>query len=103
MPPPPKAGEVPRLSANVSNADLQTCQPWGMNITGGVPPYSVQIIADDSPLYTNTTAPSVSTDRFTYINRADPGRTMIGELQNPVSHLDHLPRSQRKYAIGDTI
>ncbi|KZV92846.1 hypothetical protein EXIGLDRAFT_717817 [Exidia glandulosa HHB12029] len=77
MPPEPKAGDIPMLSANVSNANLETCQPWGMNITGGIPPYSVQIIADNSPLYTNTTAPSTSTDRFTYINRADPQRSMI--------------------------
>ncbi|EJD46047.1 hypothetical protein AURDEDRAFT_113764 [Auricularia subglabra TFB-10046 SS5] len=77
MPTLPTGNVLPKLTANVTNTDLKTCQPWGMTITGGLPPYSVQIIADDSPVYTNTTAPSTVTDRFTYINRADPGRTMI--------------------------
>ncbi|KAH7107442.1 hypothetical protein BKA62DRAFT_764844 [Auriculariales sp. MPI-PUGE-AT-0066] len=68
---------LPRITANVSETTLNTCQEWGMTITGGVPPYSVQIIAEDSPVYTNVTAPDTQTDRFTYANRADPGRHMI--------------------------
>jgi hypothetical protein len=69
---------LPRIAANVSETTLNTCQEWGMTISGGLPPYSVQIIAEDSPVYTNVTAPDLS-DRFTYANRADPGRHMIGE------------------------
>jgi len=70
---------LPRITANVTESALNTCQEWGMTITGGTPPYSVQIMAEDSPVYTNVTAPNTESDRFTYANRADPGRHMIGE------------------------
>lgn len=34
---------------------LTTCQPWGIIIKGGVPPYNVTLAAVNSPIVTNVT------------------------------------------------
>lgn len=72
---------IPKLEPNISNADLQTCQPWGMTVSGGVPPYSVTLAVLGAPVFTNVTA-TTDFDRFTYINRADPGSEMIATVQD---------------------
>ncbi|TFK32847.1 hypothetical protein BDQ12DRAFT_616308, partial [Crucibulum laeve] len=67
------------ISSNITNfQDLSTCDPWGITVKGGVPPYNVTIAAVNSPVVTNVTMP-FGTDVFTYINRADPGTQMISE------------------------
>jgi hypothetical protein len=83
---------LPRITANVSESALNTCQEWGMTITGGTPPYSVQIMAEDSPVYTNVTAPDTESDRFTYANRADPGRYMIVAVSDVTGRFGYSSR-----------
>jgi hypothetical protein len=65
-----------RITANVTR-DLQTCQPWGFRIQGGVPPYTITLAAPNSPVVTNVTIP-FGDDAFTFINRADPGGQLVG-------------------------
>lgn len=66
------------ISANVTTGkDLSTCQPWGVSITGGIPPYVVTLPALNSPVVTNVTL-EANEDHFTYINRADPGTQLLG-------------------------
>lgn len=68
------------VAANISNgADVTTCQPWGITIKGGTPkPYTLSLLALNSPVVTNVTM-GPNDDVFTYINRADPGTSLIGE------------------------
>jgi len=64
------------VTANVTK-DLQTCQPWGFTIKGGVPPYVITLAAPNSPIVTNVTIP-FGNDAFTYIDRADPNGELMG-------------------------
>lgn len=64
------------VSANVTDT-LTTCQPWGLRIKGGTPPYNLTLAALNSPLVTNVTLPN-GDDAFTYINRADPNGQLLG-------------------------
>jgi len=66
------------VTANVTK-DLQTCQPWGFTIKGGVPPYIITLAAPNSPIVTNVTIP-YGNDAFTYIDRADPNGELMGAL-----------------------
>ncbi|KAF9565450.1 hypothetical protein CPC08DRAFT_720534 [Agrocybe pediades] len=68
------------VSANVTG-DLQTCQPWGLRIKGGSPPYVVTLAEINSPIITNVTIPN-GLDAFTYINRADPDRQLIAGISD---------------------
>lgn len=68
------------VTSNVTG-DLQTCQPWGLTIKGGVPPYNLSLAAVNSPVVTNVTIP-YGFDAFTYINRADPGSQMIAAISD---------------------
>ncbi|TFK17333.1 hypothetical protein FA15DRAFT_337752 [Coprinopsis marcescibilis] len=63
------------VKANVTG-DLESCQQLGVTVKGGTPPYTLNIVAVNSPVVTNATIP-LGLDAFTYINRADPGREMI--------------------------
>ncbi|KDQ50213.1 hypothetical protein JAAARDRAFT_186448, partial [Jaapia argillacea MUCL 33604] len=58
------------MTANVTGT-LQTCQPWGLSIQGGTPPYGVTVARLNTPVVTNMTVPS-GDDIVTYINRAEP-------------------------------
>lgn len=64
------------ISSNITNGNLATCEPWGITIKGGVPPYNLSIAAVNSPVITNVTIPS-GFDAFTYINRAAPNGQMV--------------------------
>ncbi|KAF5319742.1 hypothetical protein D9619_008873 [Psilocybe cf. subviscida] len=56
--------------------DLSTCDPLGLAITGGVPPYTVSLIAANSPAVTNVTMPE-GDNVYTYISRAAPGGQLV--------------------------
>jgi hypothetical protein len=57
--------------------DLSTCDPVGLAITGGVSPYTVSLIAANSPAVTNVTMPE-GDNVYTYISRAAPGGQLVG-------------------------
>ncbi|KAJ7676634.1 hypothetical protein DFH06DRAFT_611904 [Mycena polygramma] len=77
----PPASTDFNITANVTNV-LTACQPWGLTIEGGTPPYTVTIVEMDSPLVTNVTmGPTDSV--FTYINSAKDGSQMIGAQHSP--------------------
>ncbi|KAJ3756947.1 hypothetical protein FB446DRAFT_799324 [Lentinula raphanica] len=63
------------VTANVSGT-INTCQPYGLRISGGSPPYNISLAQFDSPVVTNVTIPS-PLDAFTYINRATPEYTLL--------------------------
>ncbi|KAJ7851030.1 hypothetical protein B0H14DRAFT_2762350 [Mycena olivaceomarginata] len=60
-----------KISANVTDV-LNTCQPWGLMIEGGAPPYNVTIAPMNSANITNATLGSTDSV-FTYINRVPRG------------------------------
>ncbi|KAI5896583.1 uncharacterized protein SCHCODRAFT_02615260 [Schizophyllum commune H4-8] len=75
------------VSANVTD-EIETCQPWGLRINGGTPPYNVSFMAINSLYVTNVTLGPVD-DAFTYIDRADPGSQLIAgvsDLQGRWAH-----------------
>lgn len=65
------------IVANVTK-DLSTCQPLGLKVSGGAPPYIISLVAVGSTIVTNMTLPS-SADVMTYINRASPNSQVLGE------------------------
>ncbi|KAJ7702650.1 hypothetical protein B0H17DRAFT_1042771 [Mycena rosella] len=68
------------VTANVTDA-LTTCQPWGLTIQGGTPPYNITLAALNAPDATNVTlGPDDSV--FTYINRADPGTQLLASVSD---------------------
>jgi len=68
------------VTANVTN-DLQTCQPWGLTVKGGTPPYTITLAAPNSPTVTNVTLP-YGDGTFTYINRASPNGQLMGAISD---------------------
>jgi len=68
------------VTANVTG-DLTTCQPWGLTVKGGVPPYVVTLAQPNSPIVTNVTIPN-GLDTFTFIDRADPNGQLIGAISD---------------------
>jgi hypothetical protein len=64
------------ITANVTK-QLSTCQPWGITIAGGVPPYTLVVQAINAGGATNVTMP-YGEDVFTYINRAPPNIQLLG-------------------------
>ncbi|KAJ7034740.1 hypothetical protein C8F04DRAFT_1001622 [Mycena alexandri] len=68
------------LTANVSGT-LNTCQPWGLSIVGGVPPYNLTLAALNSPIVTNVTL-APTDDHFTFINRADPNTQLVAAISD---------------------
>ncbi|KAJ6602505.1 hypothetical protein DFH09DRAFT_1470167 [Mycena vulgaris] len=78
VPSPPLAAFT--VTANVTDK-LNTCQPWGLRIKGGSPPYNVTFAALNSPIITNVTTLEAD-DAYTYINRADPGTQLIAGVSD---------------------
>jgi len=78
LPPPPNPDFT--VTSNVTDV-LNTCQPWGLRVTGGVPPYNVTLVALGSPVITNVTI-GLGDDIFTYINRADPGTSLMAVVND---------------------
>ncbi|CAK5284514.1 unnamed protein product [Mycena citricolor] len=68
------------VSSNVTSV-LETCQPWGLSIQGGTPPYNVTLAALNAPEVTNVTL-GADDDLFTYINRAESGTRMIAAVSD---------------------
>ncbi|KAJ7471820.1 hypothetical protein FB451DRAFT_1399128 [Mycena latifolia] len=68
------------VTANVTDT-LTTCQPWGLTIKGGTPPYNVTFAALNSPIVTNVTMGPVD-DVFTFIDRADPNTQLIAAISD---------------------
>ncbi|KAF4618526.1 hypothetical protein D9613_009708 [Agrocybe pediades] len=68
------------VTSNVTGG-LQTCQPWGLRIKGGSPPYILTLSEIDSPVFTNVTIPN-GLDAFTYINRANPGSQLYAAVSD---------------------
>ncbi|KAJ7280358.1 hypothetical protein C8J57DRAFT_1501789 [Mycena rebaudengoi] len=66
--------------ANVTDT-LTTCQPWGLTIKGGTPPYNLTLAAVNSPVVTNVTMGPLD-DAFTFPNRADPGTQLIAAISD---------------------
>lgn len=74
------------VSANVSDT-VNTCQPWGLRIKGGVPPYNVSFAQLNSPVVTNVSIPA-GFDAYTYIDRATPGYLLLGEARSSFLTID---------------
>jgi len=68
------------VTANVTDT-INTCQPWGLTITGGAPPYNVTFAALNSPVITNVTM-GPTDDAFTFIDRADPNTQLIAAISD---------------------
>ncbi|KAJ4490686.1 hypothetical protein J3R30DRAFT_3694407 [Lentinula aciculospora] len=68
------------VTANITDS-VNTCQPYGLRIHGGVPPYNLSLAQFSSPVVTNVTIPSPQ-DAFTYINRATPGFLLLAAVSD---------------------
>ncbi|KAF9039345.1 hypothetical protein BJ165DRAFT_381908 [Panaeolus papilionaceus] len=78
----PKLDPPFTVTANVTGkAKLNTCQPWGLTITGGVPPYNLTLVQPNSPITTNVTI-GLGDDVFTYINRANPNSQLLAAISD---------------------
>ncbi|KXN85164.1 hypothetical protein AN958_11586 [Leucoagaricus sp. SymC.cos] len=76
---PPPATQGFKISSNITQdgkATLETCQPWRLNIDGGIPPYTVVLDAKNAPVITNVTIPP-SDNALVFIDRADPGTVLF--------------------------
>ncbi|KAK0187006.1 hypothetical protein F5146DRAFT_1063261 [Armillaria mellea] len=67
------------VTSNVTTSDLQPCQPWGLRIKGGVPPYNISFVQPDSPVTTNVST-NGDDNAYTYINRATSGAILTGAI-----------------------
>ncbi|KAF7378227.1 hypothetical protein MSAN_00247500 [Mycena sanguinolenta] len=78
---PPAIARPPfTITSNVTDT-LTTCQPWGLTIHGGTPPYNVTLAALNASDVTNATlGPHDIT--LTYINRAEPNTQMIASVSD---------------------
>lgn len=68
------------VTSNLTDT-VTTCQPWGLTIRGGTPPYVVTLAARNSPIVTNVTLGPLD-DAFTYIDRADPDTDLIAAVSD---------------------
>ncbi|PIL32650.1 hypothetical protein GSI_05354 [Ganoderma sinense ZZ0214-1] len=75
---PPTPNNPPVVHANVSTT-INTCDPWGLTITGGVMPYTVSLAALSSPVVTNVSL-GPGNDVLTFIDRADPGTQLLAAV-----------------------
>ncbi|KAI0065222.1 hypothetical protein BV25DRAFT_1913839 [Artomyces pyxidatus] len=64
----------PVLTANVTK-DLSTCQPLGLVMSGGSPPYTISIASPGATVLNLTL--SAQDDMFTYINKAVPSSDLL--------------------------
>ncbi|KDQ50210.1 hypothetical protein JAAARDRAFT_211876 [Jaapia argillacea MUCL 33604] len=69
------------MTSNVTA--LTTCEPWGLSITGGTPPYDVTVVCVNTAaaFVTNMTVPS-GDNVVTYINRGEPNSQMIAAVHD---------------------
>ena len=58
---------------------LNTCDPWGITVTGGQKPYNISLAVVAAPVVTNVTM-GADDDVFTFIDRADPGTMILGSF-----------------------
>ena len=80
---------------------LNTCDPWGIRLTGGTPPYTINFVAPNSPSATNVTTLG-NDDAYTYINRAAPDDVLIGLSCLPIPlHLCSLCSPMASAAASD--
>ncbi|KAI0739570.1 hypothetical protein C8Q80DRAFT_1111725 [Daedaleopsis nitida] len=75
---PPAPSNPPTVTANVTST-INTCEPWGLTIEGGVKPYNITLAAIASPVITNVTL-GPEDDVFTFINRADPNTQLLAAV-----------------------
>ncbi|KAJ7143973.1 hypothetical protein C8R44DRAFT_558263, partial [Mycena epipterygia] len=68
------------ISANVTDV-LSTCQPWGLTIRGGTPPYNLTLAVLNASGVTNVTL-GANDSVYTYINRAEPDLQMIASASD---------------------
>lgn len=66
------------LLANVTG-QLPTCHQLGIRVKGGVQPYTVTVASLDASIVTNVTM-GENDDTYSYINRAQPGSQLLGQL-----------------------
>jgi hypothetical protein len=69
--------------------DLSTCQPWGLKVTGGIPPYNITLISVGSTVVTNVSLLQ-GFDIFTYINKANPNGQIMGMFLFSLAHFPSL-------------
>lgn len=72
-----KPPTIAQITPNVTDK-LETCQQWGLTVSGGQKPYQVVISALNSPLITNITL-GPNDDVLTYINRGTPNEALMGK------------------------
>jgi len=68
------------VTANVTD-ELTTCQPWGLTVKGGAPPYNVTLLQPNSPVVTNVTMP-FGLDTFTFIDRANTNNRLVAAVSD---------------------
>lgn len=68
------------VSANVTDK-VETCDAWGIRVTGGVKPYKITLVALNSPVTTNVTMGAVD-DAFVFIDRADPNTKLLAAISD---------------------
>ncbi|KAL7278105.1 hypothetical protein ACG7TL_008076 [Trametes sanguinea] len=75
---PGPTSSTPRITPNVTSS-LETCEPWGLTITGGVKPYNITFGQIASGVITEEQMGPVD-DVYTYINRADPNLPLMAAV-----------------------
>lgn len=68
---------IPSIISNLTGT-VETCQPWGLTISGGAKPYQIVLSALQSTTITNSSM-GTDDDVFTYIDRADPNELLMGK------------------------
>ncbi|KAI0340989.1 hypothetical protein BDW22DRAFT_373449 [Trametopsis cervina] len=80
----PDPSSLPLIKPNITDK-IQTCQPWGLTVTGGKKPYQVVLSALDSQVITNVTM-GLQDDVFTFIDRADPNKRLMASVLDADGH-----------------
>ncbi|KAI0804496.1 hypothetical protein BC629DRAFT_1590764 [Irpex lacteus] len=73
-----QSSTLPHIKPNVTGK-IQTCEQWGLTISGGKSPYQIVLSALSSPTMTNSTM-SADDDVYTYVNRADPNQLLMASV-----------------------
>ncbi|KAI0804495.1 hypothetical protein BC629DRAFT_1180952 [Irpex lacteus] len=69
---------IASITQNITDR-IETCEPWGLTVSGGTKPYQIVLSALESPIITNVTM-GANDDVFTYIDRADPGEQLMASV-----------------------
>ncbi|KAF7358285.1 hypothetical protein MVEN_00877800 [Mycena venus] len=83
IPPPPSSADALSpftISSNVTDK-LSTCQPWGLTMHGGIPPYNVSIVALNTTVVNNYTLGADDTV-ITWINRQQPNKRVLAAVSD---------------------